>query len=150
MTDSAQELAQLQAQLAELKAKKEVEAAKQELKQLESGQTRFEQTVNNQEEVRSLKSARVRCWGVAAAHFVLPPAASAVYCSKTGKWLPFAVGTGVAFAGIPLAIFDLGFTAAIGAPAASAALIINQVQEDRRKNKFTLPEEADAAYFSRF
>ena len=104
-----------------------------------------------EEEQRQVKSSRVRCWGVAVWHLLpLPFIPSIVYATKTGKWLPTIVATGVAGVGVPLAVVDMGLTAGIVAPAASAIMLINQVKEDRRKQQFLGPEEADVAYFSNF
>ena len=102
-----------------------------------------------QEKARQVKSSRVRCWGVAVSHFFLPPLASIVYASKTGRWAPTIVATGVGVVGIPLAIVDMGITACIAAPLTSAAMIINQVKDDRRRQKFIGPEEADAIFFAK-
>ena len=62
------------------------------------------------EEARQVNSARVRCWGVALGHFILPPVASVAYAVKTGKWAPTLVATGAAIVATPLAVVDLGIT----------------------------------------
>lgn len=95
-----------------------------------------------------LKRAKTRCWGVWLSHFFLAPVASAVYSAKTNYWLPFAVGTGVAVVGLPLAILDLGVTSGIVAPITSAAMLSGKIQESRRKKGFFIPEEAEAALFN--
>ena len=106
---------------------------------------------SRQEEERQVKSSRVRCWGVAIWHLLpLPFIPSIVYATKTGKWVPTAVATGVAAVGVPLAVVDFGLTCGLVAPATSAIMLINQVKEDRRRQQFIGPEEADVAYFSRF
>jgi hypothetical protein len=94
-----------------------------------------------------LKRAKTRCWGVWVSHLFLAPVASIVYCAKTSNWLPFAVGTGVAVVGLPLAVIDIGLTSGIIAPVTSAALISSKIQESRRKQKILLPEEAEAKLF---
>ena len=101
------------------------------------------------EEERQIKSARVRCWGVALSHFLLAPVASVVYGAKTGKWTPTMVATGAAVVGVPLAAIDMGLTFAFAPPIASTVMIINQVKEDRRRQQFFGPEQADMAYFAR-
>ena len=101
------------------------------------------------EEMRQIKSARVRCWGVAVSHFFLAPLASVIYATKTGKWAPTLVATGVGVVGIPMMAIDLGVTLGIAAPVTSAAMLINQVKDDRRRQQFIGPEQADMAYFAK-
>ena len=101
------------------------------------------------EEMRQIKSARVRCWGVALSHLFVPPIVSIVYATKTGKWAPTLVATGVGVVGIPLMAVDLGITLGVVAPVTSAAMIINQVKDDRRRQQFIGPEQADMAYFAK-
>jgi hypothetical protein len=102
------------------------------------------------EEQRQVKSARVRCWSVAVSHLLFAPVASVVYGAKTGKWAPTLVATGIGVVGVPMMAVDLGLTLGIAAPVTSAAMLINQVKDDRRRQQFVGPEEADMAYFSRF
>lgn len=115
----------------------------------DSNKKTFAEYQKEKEQLRQTKSARVRCWGVAVSHLFLPPIASIVYAVKTGKWTGTLVATGVGVVGIPLAVVDFGVTAAIAAPITSAAMIINQVKDDRRRQQFIGPEEADMAYFAR-
>jgi hypothetical protein len=136
------ELETLQEEIAVLKAKKELNRERR----------REDPTLNRDsscEDLRQVKSSRVRAWAVATGHILLAPLASVVYCTKTEKWTPFFVGTGMAVVGIPLAVIDMGVTSGILAPITSAAMIINQVKDDRRRQGFIGPEEADVAYFSR-
>ena len=100
------------------------------------------------QETMDLKRAKTRCWGIWLGHFFLAPVASGVYAAKTSYWLPFALGTGIAVVGLPLALFDLGITSAIVAPVTSAAMLSNKVQEARRKKGIFLPEEAEAALYN--
>ena len=100
-------------------------------------------------EVASLKQARVRVWGVVASHLVAAPIASVVYAIKTENWVPTLVGTGVAIVGIPLAIVDLGITASIVAPIASASLFIKRSLKKREEFQFLTPEQADVALFEK-
>ena len=44
---------------------------------------------------------------------------------------------------------DLGITLGIAAPVTSAAMLINQVKDDRRRQQFIGPEQADMAYFAK-
>jgi len=139
MTDTNKtELETLQEEIAVLKAQKELNREKKRV-------TSAPPTCEN---FRQIKSSRVRSWGAVVGHIILPPVASAVYCSKTEKWAPFFIGTGVAVVGIPLAVIDMGITAGVFAPIASAAMIVNQVKDDRRRQGFIGPEEADVEYFS--
>jgi hypothetical protein len=100
-------------------------------------------------EVAALKQARVRVWGVVASHIVLAPVASVVYAIKTENWVPTLVGTGVAVVGIPLALIDLGITASIIAPVASASLFIKKALHKRNEFQFLTPEQADMALFEK-
>ena len=100
------------------------------------------------QETIDLKRAKTRCWGIWLGHFFLAPVASGVYAAKTSYWLPFALGTGIAVVGLPLALFDLGITSAIVAPVTSAAMLSGKVQESRRKKGIFLPEEAEAALYN--
>ena len=104
-------------------------------------------TVDYQEAI-DLKRAKTRCWGIWLSHFFLAPVASAVYSAKTNNWLPFGVATGVAVVGIPLAVIDLGITAAIVAPVTSAAMLTGKVTEARRKRGIFIPEEAEAKLYN--
>ena len=101
------------------------------------------------EEARQVNSARVRCWGVALGHFFLPPVASVAYAVKTGKWAPTLFATGAAVVATPIAAVDLGITLAVVPPLTSAVMIINQVKDDRRRQQFISPEEADMAAFAK-
>ena len=102
------------------------------------------------EEQRQLKSARVRCWGVALTHVLLPPVASVIYGSKVGKWAPTLAATGVAVVAVPIMAVDAGITLSIAPGLTSAVMLINQVKDDRKRQQFIGPEEADMAYFARF
>ena len=153
-TTSTQELAELKAQIELLKAKKEVQQYEQKVtEEVKEPQVReadrYSAALSAGEEFRQVKSARVRCWGVALGHLFLPPVASIVYATKTEKWAPTLVATGVAVVGIPLAMADMGLTAAVAAPVTSALMTINQIKDDRKRKQFVGPEEADVAYFSR-
>lgn len=116
---------------------------------IEDRKASFAEMQARQEEQRQVKSSRVRCWGVALSHFVLAPVASIVYSAKTGKWTPTLVATGAAVVAVPVAAIDMGITLTFVPPITSAVMIINQVKEDRRRQAFTGPEEADMAYFSK-
>jgi len=111
--------------------------------------TDYAEFKTRKEEARQVNSARVRCWGVALAHFALPPVASVAYSVKTGKWAPTLVATGAAIVAIPVAAVDFGITLTLVPPITSAVMIINQVKDDRRRQQFISPEEADMAAFSK-
>jgi hypothetical protein len=72
-----------------------------------------------------------------------------VYAIKTENWVPTLVGTGVAIVGLPLAMIDLGITASIIAPVASAALFIKRGMTKRQEFQFLTPEQADLALFEK-
>ena len=100
------------------------------------------------QETIDLKRAKTRCWGIWLSHLACAPIASIVYSAKTNNWLPFAVGTGVAIVGLPLAVIDIGITTGIVAPITSAAMLSGKVQEARRKKSIFMPEEAEAALYN--
>ena len=89
------------------------------------------------------KQAAVRCGLLGVAHFVGGPIASWYYSIKTENYVPSLVGTAIAVVGIPLAVVDLGLTAAVAAPVAAAALHINKTVEKRRELGIKTPDEAD-------
>ena len=155
MSDTTKtELETIQEQIAVLKAQKELNQVKEQVVDQETPapvkeQRRETRATSTGENFRQIKSSRVRAWGTVASHVFLPPVASAVYCSKTEKWAPFFIGTGMAVVGVPLAFVDMGITAGLLAPITSAVMIVNQVKDDRRRQGFIGPEEADVAYFSR-
>ena len=97
--------------------------------------------------LKELKQAKTRCWGIWLGHLALAPVASVAYAAKTENWAPTLIATGIALVGIPLAVFDVGITTGIVAPVTSAAMLSNKVQQARRKQKFLLPEQAEAAYY---
>ena len=73
-----------------------------------------------------------------------------IYATKTGKWAPTAISTGIAVVCVPVAVVDAGITLSFVPPTASAVMLINQVKKDRNRQQFVGPEEADMAYFSKF
>ena len=130
--------------------KTEIETLQEQINQLkEQDKKRTPISPSMCENFRQIKSSRVRAWGAVVGHIILPPVASAVYCAKTEKWAPFLIGTGVAVVGAPLALIDMGITMGFVAPVTSAVMIVNQVKDDRRRQGFIGPEEADVEYFSR-
>lgn len=154
MSNSAQELKELQAQIEVLKAKKEVQ--EYEAKVTEAAKDpvvreteRVTASLIAGEDFRQVKSSRVRCWGVVLGHLLCAPIASILYSAKTEKWAPTLVATGVAVVGAPLVVLDAGLTAGIVAPVTSMVMTVNQVKEDRKRKGFVGPEQADVAYFTR-
>jgi len=116
---------------------------------VEDRKAAFAEMQVRKEEQRQVTSSRVRCWGVVLSHFVLPPVASVVYGAKVGKWTPTLVATGAAAVCVPVAAIDFGICLSTVPGITSAVMLINQVKEDRRRQAFTGPEEADMAYFSK-
>lgn len=91
--------------------------------------------------------ARNRVWAIILLHLLFSPLGSAIYSGKQGNWLPFAAGTGIFIVGLPFAIFDLGLTAFILAPVASALMLANKTTEARRMLGVHAPEQADAMLY---
>lgn len=93
--------------------------------------------------------ARNRVWAIILLHLLFSPLGSAIYSGKQGNWLPFAAGTGIFVLGLPFAVFDLGITAFILAPAASVLMLANKTTEARRMLGVHGPEQADAMLYER-
>jgi len=93
--------------------------------------------------IEETKQASVRCWSVVLGHLFLPPVSSLYYAVKTNFWKPFLWASGSAAICIPIAIVDAGITLSIIPPATSAAIIITNTQEKRRKLQVFGPEQAD-------
>ena len=153
-TKSAQELAELKAQIELIKAKKEVQEYEKKVTEAAKApqvreSERFTAAVQAGEDFRQVKSSRVRGWGVVLGHVLCPPVASVVYATKTEKWAPALAATAVAVVGAPLAMMDMGLTLSIAAPVTSVVMTLNQVKADRKSKGFMGPEQADVAYFSR-
>ena len=154
MSNSAQELQELKAQIEVLKAKKEVAEYEEKVTQAAKDPVvreteRVHAAAHAGEDFRQVKSSRVRCWGVVLGHLFMAPIASIVYSTKTERWAPTLVATGVAVVGAPLMVLDAGLTTGIVAPVTSMVMTVNQIKEDRKRKGFMGPEQADVAYFTR-
>ena len=148
MTDTTpQTLEQVQAEIAELKAKQQeqvkMDVALRELEALKSGAVSTPDTSSFTRQ-SEIKQAAIRQGVCGVAHFIGGPLASWYYSIKTGNMIPSLVGTGVAVVGLPFMLVDFGLTAFVGAPVAAATLHITQSAEKRRKLGITMPEQADA------
>ena len=93
---------------------------------------------------RDVKQAAVRQLMCGFSHAFFGPASSIYYSAKTGYWLPTLAATGAFFVSVPLALIDLGFTAAVAPPTVSALMVITASNEKRRRLGITMPEQADA------
>ena len=103
-----------------------------------------------QEKMKMIKLAAMRPVPCGLFHFLGGPIASVAYGSKTGEWMPTLAATGVAVAGIPLAIIDLGFTALIGAPLTSAILFISKGSEMRQRLGLHAAYQADELIYKEY
>ena len=95
-----------------------------------------------------IQQARTRVWAIILLHLLFAPIGSVVYSAKQGNWLAFGAGTGIFVVGLPFMLFDLGITAFILAPVASALILCNKATEARRRLKVYGPEQADEMFFS--
>ena len=165
MTDQTQTIADLKAEVEAMKAAKieelnakaeerkqneEVAELKRQLESLKAGvipATEPQQAYTGQAVLRpterDIKLAAVRQGLAGFVTIMTGPIGSIVYGAKTGYWVPTLAATGVAVIGIPLALVDLGLTAAIGAPVCSTILLCTASTEKRRKLGITMPYEAD-------
>lgn len=107
----------------------------------------YQEYLKQTAKINEIKQAGVRCWGVVLGHLLLPPFSSLYYAVRTNYWKPTLFATGVALVCIPIATVDFGITMSIAPPATSAAMIIANTSEKRRKYKLFGPEQADYIYF---
>ena len=109
----------------------------------------YDQFVARKKEIDEAKQAGVRCWAVVLGHLFIAPISSIYYSAKTNYWKPTWIATGVAGIAIPLAVVDAGITLSLAPPATSAAMIIANTTEKRRKLKLFGPEQADHIRFEK-
>lgn len=107
----------------------------------------YTEYIKQQSELNEVKQAGVRCWAVVLGHLLLPPFSSLYYAIKTNYWKPTVFATGVAAVCFPISFVDAGITIGIAPPATSAAMIIANTTEKRRKLKLFMPEQADHLRF---
>ncbi len=153
MTESTQNLEQMQAEIAALKEQRiqemELAAAQRELDQLKAGKIPSARATTGNaaiagEQIGDLKLAGVRQGMNGLFHFLLAPVASVYYGSKTGYWIPTLAATGVAVVAVPFAVLDLGLTFAVAPPLTSCLMMCNKSSEKRRQLGILMPEQADA------
>ena len=97
------------------------------------------------QEIKLLKAARTRCWGVWVKTLCLGPIGSIWQSAVTGNWAPTAVATGVAAVTLPLAVVDLGLTFGFAPPITAAAMFTAKAKSARNKFQYMMPEQAEAA-----
>jgi len=107
----------------------------------------YEEYQKMQSEINEAKQAGVRCWAVVLGHLFIAPISSLYYSARTNYWKPTLFATGVAGIAIPIALVDMGITLSFAPPATSAAMIIANTTEKRRKLKLFGPEQADHIRF---
>jgi hypothetical protein len=103
----------------------------------------YSEYLKQKKEISEAKQAAVRCWAVVIGHLFLPPVSSLYYAVKTNHWKPTWIATGIAAVTIPLAVVDAGITLSLAPPITSAAMIISNTTEKRRKLQVFGPEQAD-------
>lgn len=101
-------------------------------------------------QAKLIQQARNRVWAIVLLHLLCAPIGSAIYSGKQGNWLAFGAGTGIFVLGLPIIFFDLGITAFILAPVASALILCNKATEARRRLKIFGPEQADQMMYDGF
>jgi len=145
---------ELKAEIEELKAQKELDLVKEELKSLTTNESTVQakKSTVTQTEIQEIKVAAVRQGNNALSHFVCGPFASFYYGNKTGYWAPTLAATGAAVICLPVAFIDFGITLSIVPAVTSCLLMCNKSSENRRKLGITMPENADEllAKFSSF
>ena len=154
MTESTQNLEQMQAEIKALKEQRlqelELASAQRELDQLKAGKIPAESptSAGNKaiavEQIKDVKLASVRQGMNGLFHFLLAPVASVYYGSKTGYWTPTLAATGIAVVAVPLAVVDAGITLAFAPPITSCLMMCNKSSEKRRQLGILMPEQADA------
>jgi hypothetical protein len=109
----------------------------------------YQEHLKKVQEINEIKQARVRGYGVCLTHFFLAPVASVYYAVSTNYWKPFLFASGVAALGVPVALVDYGLTLAIAPPVTSAAMVLANTNEKRRKLEIISPDQADAMMFAK-
>lgn len=107
----------------------------------------YQQFMDKAKKINELRQSRVRSYGVIINHVLLAPVASLFYSVQTNYWKPFFFASAAAAVGIPASVIDYGFTLAVAPPVTSAAMIISNSSEKRRKYKMINLQQADEAYF---
>ena len=139
-------IAELQAQIAELKAAK---AAQAEAPQAEAPQ-QTESTQDRMDRHYDVEIARTRGWAYFLGSYLTGPIFPAIVANRTKVWTPFWVGLGLGVASLPLAALDLGILSSVPAAAAGTAMMAKKSEEKRRKLNVVSPEQADLLRFKNF
>ena len=109
----------------------------------------YGQYLERKREIAEAKQAAARCWSVVLGHLFFAPASSLYYAVKTSNWKPFGWATGLAVLCTPIAVVDAGITLSLAPPITSAAMIITNTKNQRRKLQIFAPEQADAIVFEK-
>lgn len=107
----------------------------------------YEEYQKKKSQTNEARQAGARCWAVVLGHIFLPPVSSLYYAIRTNYWKPTLFATGVAGIAIPVSFVDFGLTFSIAPPITSAAMIVANTTEKRRKLKLFGPEQADQIIF---
>ena len=105
----------------------------------------YTQFLADKQEIKNLKAARTRCWSPFAKTLLLGPLGSVWQSVMTDNWIPTLVATGVWVCTIPVAVVDMGFTAAIAPPVTAAAMFASKASKSRKMMQLHSPEQAEAA-----
>ena len=144
----AQRVEELNAQAEERKQNDEVAELRRQLESLKAGVIpQVGVTSSGPAVIRptenDVKLAAVRQGIAGFVTIMTGPIGSIVYGAKTGYWVPTLAATGVAVAGIPLALLDFGMTSLLGAPICSTIVLCTASNDRRRKLGIQMPYEAD-------
>ena len=110
----------------------------------------YQSYLQQKEQVKGIKQARVRVGISWVAHLFAGPLASVFYSVKSENLTPVLAATGVAILASPVALIDFGLTLAVAPPVTSAVLIQTKAGERRRQLGIFGPEQADAMMFGAF
>jgi len=110
----------------------------------------YQSYLQQKDQVKAIKQARVRIGISWVAHLFAGPIASVVYSIKTENFIPVLAATGAAVVSLPVAVIDFGLTFAVAPPVVSAVLVQTKAGERRRQLGIFGPEQADALMFSNF
>ena len=151
-------IADLQAQIAELKAQKELRELQEEAAQAEAPKVEVETEApkatewsrERMEHQHDIESARVRGWAYFVGSYCTGPIWPGIVAARTNVWAPFWVGLGLGVASLPLAFLDWGIITSIPAAAAGTAMMSKKSEEKRRKLGIACPEQADMMRFQKF
>ena len=165
MTDQANTLQELKAEVEVLKAQKveelkaqaeqrtqdnEEAELKRQLEELKAGripsEAQAETTVagSRTEQIKDLETARVRLWAYGLGAYLTGPIFPGIIAARTKEWVPFWIGLGAGVVCLPFAVMDMGIVSSVPAAAVAVAAQASKTNKKRTKYGVIMPEQADS------